>query len=146
MGTRSLVHIHDKDRDSDLLVLLYRQYDGYPTGMGKDIKAILCNGKSVITNGFGMGQKAPEVFNGMGCLGAFLVKELKENIGNVYLEPVVQAGNDFGQEFEYHVFLRDEKVFLSIDEVYRGNTIYEGPIAEFDPETVEKKMYGDDEE
>ena len=83
MGTRSLTHI--KDDNGQTLVTLYRQYDGYPTGMGEDIKTALNNGQVSITNGYSMGDEAPATFNGMGCLGAFLVGELKEKkIGNVY--------------------------------------------------------------
>ena len=34
MGTRSITHIRDNDTT---LVTLYRQYDGYPSGMGVDL-------------------------------------------------------------------------------------------------------------
>lgn len=74
MGTRSLLHIKDEGKT---LVTLYRQYDGYPTGMGKDIKDALAKGKARLTNGYSGSDKNPEVFNGMGCLAAYLVVELK---------------------------------------------------------------------
>ena len=41
MGTRTLVHIKDGKKT---IATIYRQYDGYPSGMGEDIKRILNKG------------------------------------------------------------------------------------------------------
>ena len=79
METRGLVNVYD---GADLLCTIYRQYDCYPTGMGKDILQAL-TGRN-ITNGYsgdGAGQ-----FNGAGCLAAFLIGALKQGkVGNVYM-------------------------------------------------------------
>ena len=37
MGTRTLVHIKSGDFASQTLVTIYRQFDGYPAGMGNDL-------------------------------------------------------------------------------------------------------------
>lgn len=83
MGTRSNTII--KDERGEVLCNIYRQFDGYLSGHGNDLKEIL--GDCKIINGFGMDDKAPKQFNGMGCLAAYLVGQLKgESIGGIYLD------------------------------------------------------------
>lgn len=101
MGTRCLVHIKSEGLNSPTLVTLYRQYDGYPNGIGRDIQEILGDGKGKILNGFGS-QDTPEFFNGMGCLAAWVIKELKERIGNVYIYPPDSEG--CGEEYTYIIY------------------------------------------
>lgn len=150
MGTRSLTHIKE---DGKTLVTLYRQFDGYPTGMGKDIKAALNDGNARLTNGFGGDDAIPAVFNGMGCLAAGLIKGLKEGIGNVYIYPA--DSDDCGEEYTYTVYYRagagDSEPFskptgvICLKVVLVGwkdggepnRVMYDGPLSEFDPEKVE---------
>ena len=110
MGTRSLTYVHEGGLKSTPLVCMYRQMDGYPTGMGNDLKEIL-RGHELV-NGFGMGPRKKVQHNGMGCLAAYVIGLLKWNtwlpprpgdvssapcgdvlktgtpIGSVYLQPV----------------------------------------------------------
>jgi len=109
MGTRSLVRVYDEeDRE---IFCLYRQFDGYPSGMGKDL-AEAC--KVRLVNG--MTDHEPDQANGMGCLAARIVAMLKvqwEDKSYVKAKaPCIQPGNvylhapgleDCGEEFEYHV-------------------------------------------
>jgi hypothetical protein len=134
MGTRTLVHIKDGKKT---IATIYRQYDGYPTGMGDDIKEILNNGMVNILNGFGNHQ-VPQHFNGMGCLAAYLIGELKnKKIGNVYIYPA--NSKDVGEDFTYTI--SEDLGILNLKVVensYDGNkTLFKGALINFDGKTVE---------
>jgi len=62
---------------------MYRQMDGYPSGMGVDLATFLASGKMV--NGISLSEKSPIVFNGMGCLAAQCVAHFKDGAGGYYL-------------------------------------------------------------
>ena len=136
MGTRTIVHL--KDENNKTILTLYRQYDGYPTGMGNDIKKILNNGVVEIRNGFTTKDQIPRQFNGMGCLSAFLVGELKnKKIGNVY----IQAPNtkDMGEDYTYTLSLSKLGTLkLKVVENYKNKTIFDGLLSAFDGEQVEQ--------
>ena len=85
MGTRSLVYVIDEKKN--ILATIYRQYDGYPEGMGYDLYNVLAGRK--LCNGFNSDTDYKEYSNGMGDLAAYLVHVLKDDclIGNVYLYP-----------------------------------------------------------
>lgn len=90
MGTRSNTII--KGEDGRALVNIYRQYDGYPSGMGLDL-AKACDVR--IVNGI-RGDHA-KIANGMGCLAARIIKRLKTGAGNVYLENANGKANDWSE-------------------------------------------------
>ena len=97
MGTRALVDIFDKD--NNVICTIYRQFDGYPDGLGAELEKI-CN-KRTMVNGFS--DPATQA-NGMGCLAALIVSELKgDQCGNVYLYPPNESERDYWQEYEYQV-------------------------------------------
>lgn len=132
MGTRTLVHIKDGKKT---IATIYRQYDGYPTGMGDDIKEILNHGRVIILNGFN-GQKVPLHFNGMGCLAAFLIGELKQKkIGNVYIYPA--NSKDVGEDYTYTLTESNGKVKIKVVENYENRVIFNGLLKYFDGKTVE---------
>lgn len=75
MGTRSLTVIHDGPKDN-VILCLYRQMDGYPSGMGMDLKNFLEGAKLV--NGYSMDDANDKrTFNGMGDLAVRLLTYLK---------------------------------------------------------------------
>ncbi len=84
MGTRAAVRFHETaERENDVIVTLFRQYDGYPSDMGRDLQEVC---PTEIVNGFTPDDnREGTVANGMGCLAATVVSRLKEKIGNVYL-------------------------------------------------------------
>lgn len=135
MGTRSLTFVFDDGFDKPICCI-YRQFDGYPTGLGAELKAFLKD--FTIVNG--IGAKDPKHFaNGMGCLAAQLVKHLKTAVGNVYLYPT--DSTDCGEDYVYTIKQAQGKLLISVTEIhsekYGGNkTIYDGPINLFDPEKV----------
>ena len=134
MGTRSLTYIKSEYDTDDNIICMYRQYDGYPIGHGLDL-AYFLNGFRVI-NGIGINTPKHRA-NGMGCLAAQLVAELKEGIGNIYLYPT--DSKDCGEEYIYEIFMSPilgqqniDNVLMKCIDVWNGNqVIFEGSPQEF---------------
>ena len=108
MGTRSLTRVietfkNDKGKQvKRTLICMYRQFDGYPSGMGADLVEFLEGTK--VVNGLGLDEvKSTRVFNGAGCLAAQLVAHFKEGAGGIYIEPITVK--DCGQEYEYEIIV-----------------------------------------
>lgn len=141
MGTRCIVAVQDGNRE---IVTIYRQFDGYPEGMGADLKR-LANKRLV--NGFGPDDTMETTANGMGCLAAQVVAGLKGKIGNVYI--LAPETRNAGEEYVYTLYSRDNAVYLRIVAgrmTFFGNAgtpevdmkpLYDGPISDFDPENLE---------
>jgi hypothetical protein len=97
MGTRALTRVFEGDTE---LVCIYRQFDGYPDGLGEELRDF-CAKKKVV-NGISSKHEPGTVANGAGCLAAMLVTHLKgSRAGNVYIHPV--GSKACGEEYEYHV-------------------------------------------
>jgi len=121
MGTRSLTFVYD---DTQKIVCMYRQFDGYPSGHGRELATFL-NGFVDVVNGICIGDTR-KIANGMGCLAAQLITNFKTEAGGFYLYPT--STKDAGQEYEYHVYT--DKVVVK--ETYDNNkTIFTGTWAEF---------------
>lgn len=142
MGTRSITHIRE---NGQTLVSLYIHFDGYPTGVGADILAALDNGQSKLVNGYGVNASSPRIFNGMGCLAAYLIAALKYRtgkdnaLGNVYVIPPNTKG--LWEEYAYTLNADDTgPIMLTVEKMYTGKNIplYHGPLAYFDPEKTEE--------
>lgn len=140
MGTRALVHVKE---GRSTLITLYRQMDGYPSGLGAEIKEILADGKCTVINGFSLADKSPEKFNGMGCLGAYLLGRLKlypygkaekNAIGSVYLCP--PKSKDIGEEYTYTVFINSGGI-LCLSAKHGNSMIYKGTLKNFNPKAFE---------
>ena len=107
MGTRSLTRVIETYKDDNgkekkqLLVTMYRQYDGYPSGHGQELADFLNAGK--VVNGLGVGN-TQKLFNGAGCLAAQMVSHFKgDEAGGIYLYP--NNTKDVWQNYEYHVLV-----------------------------------------
>ena len=116
MGTRSLTFVYDGDVP---VINIYRQYDGYPSGHGHELAQFLDS--KTLVNGFGK-QNSFEA-NGMGCLAAQLIVQLKHGVGGIYIYPV--SSTDCFQEYEYHVY--EDKVIVKNPTA----VIFEGTWEEF---------------
>jgi len=117
MGTRCLTFVYDDsstdDGSAEAIMCIYRQFDGYPSGHGHELAQFL-NSKTLV-NGYGE-QNSIEA-NGMSCLAAQLVVQLKHGVGGIYIyAPMV--GRDHWQDYEYHVY--EDKVI-----VQNCNTVYD---------------------
>jgi hypothetical protein len=163
MSTRSLTYIHETEK-SEPFVCIYRQCDGYPEGIGNDLKKILSGFK--IVSGYNGDDsncatcnkaswehkqsvhafQPKRVANGINCLAAWVVKGLKDSIGNVYLYPA--KTKDAGQEYEYHLYLSKQvpmlKVLESGHKAYKDEpaipavTLYSGTLEDFTPEACKE--------
>lgn len=97
MGTRCLTKVYEHPDDEVEILCLYRQFDGYPDGHGKELAKLL-SGMTVVN---GIGNQAPPIANGMGCLAAQIVAHFKDGPGNFY---VYRPGSkDVGEGYVYHV-------------------------------------------
>ena len=109
MGTRSLTIPFDCWLDNnnqmhhDEICVMYRQMDGYVSGMGRDLVEFFQN--KIIVNGFGRNRQ--EDFNGTNCLAAALVAHFKDGIGNIYLHPA--NTRDIGEEYIYKITTSDNE-------------------------------------
>ena len=137
MGTRSLTRFIETYTDTnektkrkktvnEEIVVMYRQYDGYPTGHGLELAEFLADGEMV--NGIGLDSK--KVFNGMGCLAAQVVANFKKGAGGFYLH---KAGTtDCWEEYDYHViFNADTKVLTIKCFTSSKELLFEGTPKEF---------------
>ena len=95
MGTRSLTFVYDGNVP---VINIYRQFDGYPSGHGHELAQFL-NSKTLVN---GYKDKNSAEANGMGCLAAQLIVQLKHGVGGIYIYPV--ASTDCFQDYEYHVY------------------------------------------
>lgn len=125
MGTPSLTHIYENEDSAKPFVTIYRQFDGYPEGLGSDIKEIL--GNRTLVNGY---SDAKSQTNGIQCAAAMLVAGLKEGCGNVYLYPA--GSSDCGEEYVYHLYPSGSTFRLKIEGY--DKPIYDGPLPDFDPQ------------
>lgn len=139
MGTRSTVYFLE---NGEVIGAIYRQYDGYPTGMGDDIKKILTQNGTidpVIRNGYSFGDQIPTHFNGISCLGAYLIGELKNGIGNVYL-----YNPDWKTEaYHYDIYAIDGRVHMTLHyryTDYNDGVLYDGPVVDYDGTEVERML------
>lgn len=133
MGTRSLTFVYDEDGKK--IVNMYRQYDGYPSGHGKDLAEFL----EPITMVNGIGTIKAAIANGPGCLAAQLVAHFKDGPGGIYLAPTTAV--DCGQDYEYHVKPKGAGAAIEVecydvgggyeDVPLRRKKIFDGGIEEF---------------
>jgi len=118
MGTRSLTYVYTetyKRTKPKPIVCMYRQYDGYLSGHGLELAEFL----EPITLVNGLGQSKQRVANGMGCLAAQMIDYFKIEAGQIYLyRPLLNQ--EYGQEYEYHIFQDKVKVFTREEDIFSG--------------------------
>ncbi len=109
MSTTANINIYDGEIEPEnKIVAIYNQNDGYPSGLGWDIVQYL-HGKKII-NGIEENDDWNNSFNGMGCLAASLIANLKTNIGGIY---IVKENDDWA-EYIYKIYLKDGKIYVLI--------------------------------
>ena len=126
MGTRSTTRVVC---DNITLVNMYRQFDGYISGHGRELAEFL--GTQRMTNGIPFRESAGEGkvwSNGAGCLAAQLVAHFKTEPGGIYL---VQPGD--WEEYNYTIHVGEYTNAIHV-KVHRGESetpIFDGTLAEF---------------
>lgn len=124
MGTRSLTVF--KESDGQEIVVLYRQFDGYPSGHGLELAEFL-NGITIV-NGIPGGAEG-RMANGMGCLAAQVIAHFKTEVGGFYLYPA--GSRDHWEEFIYTVSGQTgEPLIIEVTDS-GGKPLFNGPISDF---------------
>jgi hypothetical protein len=124
MGTRALIHVKQDNIDSDTLVTIYKQMDGYPSHLGNQIATIL--GERKLVNGYTSGEENVQT-NGMGCAAALLISGLKgKSCGDIYI--FKPNDRNTGEEFTYTLYSKNEEIFLRVVDC-DGDCNYDGPIS-----------------
>ena len=139
MATRAMISIAKREEGVSFsiephktIVDIYHHWDGYPEGLGVILASYLDDKR--VVNGIGSKDDEDLIFNGMGCLAASLVAELKDGPGNVYIEPRDSHG---WIEYQYYVWGDDYKdIWISIFD--EGECIFVGK-----PRDLLKKYYTD---
>ena len=110
MGTRHTYRIIDNytwnsgnetETNSEELLLLYGQYDGYPSGVPTHVAKFIASGTMV--NGYGA-DNGSIVFNGAGCMAAQLVAHLKDGVGTYYIQSLSSRGKS-GEDYLYDIIV-----------------------------------------
>lgn len=115
MGTRSLTIINGKwewkgkvtqkiETEEEEIAVMYRQMDGYPSGMGRDLAEYLSG--ATVVNGLSSDQHGL-IFNGAHCAAASIVAHFKEGAGSIYLHSA--GSRDIGEEYRYYLWFQDGK-------------------------------------
>jgi len=134
MGTRSTTRVIDSDGNGGEVVLanMYGQWDGYPSGHGRDLALWL---KSLTVVAGISDYKAKNTANGIMCLAAQVIGKFKQGIGCYYLMPPTQ-------EPEYHSYeIRvdaDNKIRLRM--TYDGKQVFNGQPKNFRAARIKKRI------
>lgn len=127
MGTRSITTIIDNSfGEKEKIVTVYRQFDGYPSGHGKELHEFLHPLR--LTNGYGPNMKVGEWANGAGCLAAQLIKHLKTDIGGIYIVKPRTKLED--EDYGYEITVQEN---LGVNVVVRkhGRKVFDGNVFQF---------------
>ena len=126
MGTRSLTTFND-EYDNEEIVVLYRQYDGYPQGHGKELFEFL--NEMVVVNGISL-NGPPKIANGMSCLTAQAVSHFKgSEVGGVYLYK--SGTRDIGELYIYTIYVNQETLMIRMANTYDDGERFDGNLKEF---------------
>jgi hypothetical protein len=133
MGTRSLTVF--KEDDGTEIVVLYRQMDGYPSGHGDELAALLRD--FAIGNGIPVVGRPPKFANGMGCLAAQVVAHFKCEPGEFYLYPA--GTRHVGEEYVYTLQIVDGTLNLECRRAHDGAVLHDGFTATFHGKAIEAR-------
>lgn len=129
MGTRSITTIIDNmfGEKPTKLCTMYRQYDGYPSGHGKELHAFLST--LALCNGLGGEHPEGKVWaNGAGCLAAQMVAHFKDGPGGIYMTaPRTKLD---GEDYGYEVTLNPDMTLSVVVRSY-SRKIFEGSLEAF---------------
>ncbi len=129
MGTRSNTLVIEAGHDKEfVLVNIYRQMDGYPSGMGRELADFISKTKMV--NGIGIGQAEDRIANGAGCFAAQLIAQLKDGPGGIYIDsPAGECDNDYTYKIRIDTF--NPRKAIGIEVFNWGKRIFKGNAARF---------------
>ena len=121
MGTRSLTVFKSAWDDGKEIAVMYRQFDGYLNGHGKELAEFLKD--IVIVNGITIGDER-KLANGMGCLAAQVIAHFKNDVGNIYIH---SAGTRHcGEEYIYEISAKNGAPHIKVIDTWKNEPIFEG--------------------
>ncbi len=142
MSTRALINVVQRQEGrsfsktlepSAIHTQLYKHYDGHPERLGVTLASYLDGYE--IHSGMSNKHQGP-LANGIGCLAAQLVSYLKNEPGNVYLQP---PRNINVEDYVYYVWVKeDARIMISIFDS-NNECIYVGDCESL----IEKYEYND---
>ncbi len=96
--------------DPNVLVRIYKHWDGYPDdGFGDQLRDF-ANSKTLVN---GLSSDTRTVSNGMECFAASLVAHFKDGAGDVYLYPLVDDYQHYKQEYNYEIRPDGDKIVVT---------------------------------
>ena len=115
MATRAMISVAKREEGvsfseepNQTIVDIYHHWDGYPEGLGVTLASYL-NGYHIVN---GIGRENDKLFNGIGCMAASIVAELKDGAGDVYIEP---RESHSWIDYHYYIWGADYKsIWISI--------------------------------
>ena len=136
MGTRSTYRIIEQFTDEETnkvinqeICLMYRQFDGYPSGHPCETAEWLSTGK--VVNGFSS-KETELIFNGAGCLAAQLVAKYKTEPGGTYLNPLKHRGKCW-EDYLYDIIVKEDQTieFVCYENGKRKTEVFRGSPSDF---------------
>ena len=135
MSTHALIIISNDDADTLRMsnsydfASIYIHFDGYPQGVGTELAEHLAGYR--ITHG--ISGDTEKTANGMECLAAQVVSNLKEFVGNVYLTLNNDSFDDAGVDYLYFISPASDTDGINIRVEARtlGEVLFDGPIDDF---------------
>jgi hypothetical protein len=121
MGTRSITVV--RDGHGNKIIEMYKQFDGYPDGLGKELLDFIKSGKMV--NGISDTENS-RIFNGIDCFAAQLVCYFKDGPGGVYLSAPSDTNNPVDYQNMYwaeYLYEIDSNLNLKCFDTYNGDEI-----------------------
>mmetsp|Transcript_27034 Transcript_27034/g.61589 ORF Transcript_27034/g.61589 Transcript_27034/m.61589 type:complete len:309 (+) Transcript_27034:248-1174(+) len=167
MGTRAIIEIYDEH--GVLLLIIYSQYDGHLSSLGKDLADFLRSG--VLTRGIGAGEARTQ-FNGAEDVATRCVCYLKRNTGaagspayehaagGVYImgkregQSTEELAAESFAEYMYTVTFKNDTImlraaapFCKIDDTSKREwvPVYSGPVSGYDGTKAEEAQEALDE-
>jgi hypothetical protein len=136
MGTRSTYRIIEQFTDDKTkkvvnqnVCLVYRQFDGYPTGHPLETAEWLASGE--VVNGFSSNE-TKLIFNGAGCLAAQLVAKYKVEPGGTYIQSLNSRGNSW-EDYLYDIIVKEDQSieYVCYENGKRKKELFRGSPADF---------------
>lgn len=135
MSTHALIVISNHDADSLRLntscnyTTLYVHFDGYPQGLGTDIAEHLTGYRLTA----GISGDTGKTANGMECLAAQVVANLKDMVGNVYLTLDHESFDHAGVDYLYFISPNEDykRVDIRVEHKAGDTLLYDGPLDDF---------------
>lgn len=119
MGTSGLTVVLDEDNKP--ITGIYFQSDGYPEGFGITTAKLI---NKTIVNGIPLNNKSFDIANGMECLAAQLIRDLKQDIGLVYIISPNKISIDFGYIYFVCFDKYDKKPYIKFFQNNWGSDKY----------------------